>query len=751
MHGRATGQIFVRPWKFFTTITLRKPGKPSYLVPKAYRPIALEDTSSKVIESVIARRLAALAEEHQLLPPNHFGGRPHRTTTDAVLHLTQFIKDSWRRGKVTTVLYLDITSAFPAVNHRRLLHNLRRRRVPEPIVRWIADFLRNRRTQLKFDDFTSDPLQADCGLPQGSPLSPILYLFYSSDLLEIFDPKDRSCLSLGYIDDTAVAVSSGSIESNIRALSHTSPLLLRWSDRHACRFDIGKFQLVHHTRYEPRYNPLPLQIGTHTIVPRDSALYLGIIVDRRLRWREHVEAAVAKGTAAVLAISRLSRPMFGLPHQYARHLYKAVVCPKVEYGLAVWYTPVRRSEGCKRAQGSVGIANRISRIQRLASLMITGSFRSTSTVFLDYHAALLPTELRLNLAAHSAAARLASLPDDHILHKTVRKCSRQYPRHHRSPLHELFHAFPEVSRIAPQPSAASRAQADRPFEVKLEGCKAEAKELVDEAIRSRDTCVWVQQCVVGSRLGIAAVTSARDGRTIIRQACMSPIDERQGHDGALAALSLAVSAVKGCPRVTHVSILVPDRTAVGVLSSQPDAALCRLFTQQVLALKRARRSLRLQIIWSPLCPGEHELVDEALVQAQRAAQPHAVHSPELPASVIDALSDLPVARSVLRKQFEKRLKEQWQEQWLASTQGAKCARVIDDSPPSTDKLKLYRGLTRRLSTLPSAQRAEYLRRSRTSCSPASGTAHLGTHYGRPFKARSRFAAHLAAKTLVRPS
>ncbi|RDX39892.1 hypothetical protein OH76DRAFT_1317524, partial [Lentinus brumalis] len=48
-------------WKFFTTITLRKPGKPSYLIPKAYRPIALEDTSSKVVESVVARRLLRTA------------------------------------------------------------------------------------------------------------------------------------------------------------------------------------------------------------------------------------------------------------------------------------------------------------------------------------------------------------------------------------------------------------------------------------------------------------------------------------------------------------------------------------------------------------------------------------------------------------------------------------------------------------------------------------------------------------------
>ena len=83
-------------WKHFKTITLRKPGKPDYSLPKAYRPIALEDTLSKVVESLMARKLAMLAEQYDLLPPTHFGGRPGRNTTDAILHLVQQVKDAWR-------------------------------------------------------------------------------------------------------------------------------------------------------------------------------------------------------------------------------------------------------------------------------------------------------------------------------------------------------------------------------------------------------------------------------------------------------------------------------------------------------------------------------------------------------------------------------------------------------------------------------------------------------------------------------
>jgi hypothetical protein len=107
----------LEPWRHFTTITLRKPGKPNYTITKAYRPIALEDTMSKITESIVAQRLSQLAEEHRLLPPNHFGARPGKTTTGAVLYLAQHIKDKWRQGNITSVLFLDISQAFPSVSH----------------------------------------------------------------------------------------------------------------------------------------------------------------------------------------------------------------------------------------------------------------------------------------------------------------------------------------------------------------------------------------------------------------------------------------------------------------------------------------------------------------------------------------------------------------------------------------------------------------------------------------------------------
>ncbi|KAI5895935.1 uncharacterized protein SCHCODRAFT_01052103, partial [Schizophyllum commune H4-8] len=125
-----------------------------------------------------------------------------------------------------------------------------------------------------------------------------------------------------------------------------------------------------------------------------TAKYLGVTLDRRLRFHEQAEGAVSKGTATVLAISRLTRPTFGLAHRHVRQLYRAVARPRIEYGAAVRYSPVRPKEnGRPGRKGSVGVATKLGKVQRLAARLIFGGFRTTATDVLTFHADLLPMEI----------------------------------------------------------------------------------------------------------------------------------------------------------------------------------------------------------------------------------------------------------------------------------------------------------------------------------------------------------------------
>ena len=66
--------MYYDPWREFTgtTVVLRKPGKPSYEVLKAYRPIALISMMAKVLTLIVTENLSQLVEQHRLLPKTHF-------------------------------------------------------------------------------------------------------------------------------------------------------------------------------------------------------------------------------------------------------------------------------------------------------------------------------------------------------------------------------------------------------------------------------------------------------------------------------------------------------------------------------------------------------------------------------------------------------------------------------------------------------------------------------------------------------
>src|SRR4030095_15825212 len=149
---------FPQPYKETTTLVIRKPNKPNYMKPNAYRPIALENTIGKVLESIMAEHISYLCETFNLLPKNHFGGRPGRTTEDAMLILSETAHQAWKKGEIFSAVLMDITGAFNNVHHQRLIHNMRKRKIPAEITQSVQSFLSNRSTRLRFNGIITDSI-----------------------------------------------------------------------------------------------------------------------------------------------------------------------------------------------------------------------------------------------------------------------------------------------------------------------------------------------------------------------------------------------------------------------------------------------------------------------------------------------------------------------------------------------------------------------------------------------------------------
>ena len=198
-------------WLLSTTLVLRKPGKPAYDVAKAYCSIGLLNTISKLLSTLITADLFHLAEQHNMLPGGQFGGRSGRNTSDAMHIVTHKVKNAWPVGKVAVALFLDIQCAFPNTVKAQLLHNMRAHGIPLCYTNLINTMLTGRKTQLKFDDFSSDPININNGTIQDCPLSMILYAFYNAPLIEVAPHKHETFLS--FVDDSMFLAIANSLSN----------------------------------------------------------------------------------------------------------------------------------------------------------------------------------------------------------------------------------------------------------------------------------------------------------------------------------------------------------------------------------------------------------------------------------------------------------------------------------------------------------------------------------------------------------
>ena len=394
---------------------------------------------AKVLTSIVAEIISSLVEMYQLLPKTHFGGRPGRTTTDAVHYLVHRIKEAWRNEQVASVLFLDVEGAFPNAVTDRLIHNLKKRRIPTLLVGFVAQLLTNRRTRLRFDDHISDYKDITNGIGQGDPLSMLLYILYNADLLEIPD-DELSEDALGYVDDIALIAIGDSFEEStqrLKTMMTKDDGGLQWSREHNSKFEVSKSAIMHFSRKtipdpETDHGRLPLERPKLTLDGQDVTevecyKYLGIQIDSQIRWKEQAQRATANATKWILQYRRLTRPSSGVGSKLMRQLYIAVALPKMTYGLDVWYTPPSKPAGYTKNTGSVGALRNLIKTQRLATTAITGTLRSAPTDLLDAHAGLLPMELALKKACHRAMLRVLTLPESHPLHRIIVKAKRHPP------------------------------------------------------------------------------------------------------------------------------------------------------------------------------------------------------------------------------------------------------------------------------------------------------------------------------------
>lgn len=147
-------------------------------------------------------------------------------------------------------LFADVKLAFPSVHHPRLIDSLAQKGVNQEILNLIHKFLSNRETNLTFNGFESEPLALTHSLPQGSPLSPLLYLLYNTSLLDVADTTNHA-EALGFIDNVFLLTSANDTHQLKGQMQTIAYRQLHWAKHHGAIFDVNKSNWVLFTPQEP--------------------------------------------------------------------------------------------------------------------------------------------------------------------------------------------------------------------------------------------------------------------------------------------------------------------------------------------------------------------------------------------------------------------------------------------------------------------------------------------------------------------
>ena len=234
------------------------------------------------------------------------------------------------------------------------------------------------------------------------------------------------------------------------------------------------------------------------------AKFLGLHIDRELRWKEQTAAAIGKGREWLRQCSRLAKTSGGVSGGHMRRLYLSVVKPRMLYGADVFLGPALRNGTIKNKQGTRAALNKLAAIQRSAAIMIVGGLRTSPTDTLDIHANLLPFHLLVDKVRFQAALRLATLPTSHPLHNHIRQAARRFVEKHHSPLHKLMYKFklkPDLMEKIEAVRQGPKWEPDTALRV------AESKEMAKEEDRMDENSIKVYTDGSGYKgnIGAAAV------------------------------------------------------------------------------------------------------------------------------------------------------------------------------------------------------------------------------------------------------
>ena len=329
---------------------IKKPGKACYLDPAAYRPISLSSNVGKLLEKVLERRIRQHCKFYEILDSPQEGFCPNRSTTRYLFKLLSTLGEAKKKKLISMVLLIDFQKAFDSVWIPGLVVKLYNYGIKGRILQLLNSFLSNRQVQLKINGKVGEfhKICSQIGLPQGSVLSPLLFIIYISEMLENFhNTYSNSSTSSStltkcykYADDGTVSVTGSDVESCHAQLQNICNRLFEWCRKWRlvvnCDPDKTEVLIINGCKFSDVSSLTPVKIGNVSLQYVKKSKVLGITIDKDLSFGPHAKDMLKRCWYQWYKVSKGTTRQYGLSTASLTLLFKTLVLTKLMYAAPAW-------------------------------------------------------------------------------------------------------------------------------------------------------------------------------------------------------------------------------------------------------------------------------------------------------------------------------------------------------------------------------------------------------------------------------
>lgn len=389
--------LFPNKLKVAKVIPIPKSGDKHLL--KNYRPVSILPAISKILEKIICTKLLQHLADSNIITPCQFGFVNSKSTDIAVTTFTNDVYRAFDNREFVLSLFLDLSKAFDTIDHNILLSKLEHYGIRNTSLSLFKSYLSNRMQYVLCNKKASSMQSITYGVPQGSILGPVLFLLYINDIVS----TSSFFKFILYADDSNIYASGPSLHHLITMANEELKKILKWLLSNKLTLNTEKSHFLIFNRNKVIPNDLPqLKIGPYVIKRETSTKFLGLHIDEKLTWKDHINKIQANINKEC-AILYHTRHM--LTVKAMKSIYYSLIYPHLTYCIVVWggaHTTslqplvkaqkrvIRTMAGLSRYASTINAFNelnilKINEIERyFTSLFVFKSIFSHTTNFFSY-------------------------------------------------------------------------------------------------------------------------------------------------------------------------------------------------------------------------------------------------------------------------------------------------------------------------------------------------------------------------------